>query len=291
MAISELTGGYSPRLDGEDAEHVRILADTQQELPPIVVHRPTMRVIDGMHRLRAAAARGNTEIEVEFFDGTEQEAFIRAVRDNIKHGLPLSRADREAAVEQIVRSHPTWSNRSVAEATGVSPPTVGAIRKRTTGKTGQSNVRVGRDGRARPMSGAEGRLRAASVISEHPNASLRDVAHAAGVSISTAQDVRRRLRRGEGPLPDRFSPKDPLPTVDTAQLLATLRGDPSMRFTGTGRTLLQWLGVCEIWDDHGRILDTVPAHCVATVAILARRCAQSWTSVADELDRRGHAMQ
>jgi hypothetical protein len=87
----------SPRLGGENRDHIRLLADATAPLPPILVHRSTMRVIDGMHRLRAAMLRGATEIAVEFFDGTEAEAFARAVRENVAHGLPLSRSDREAA--------------------------------------------------------------------------------------------------------------------------------------------------------------------------------------------------
>jgi hypothetical protein len=291
LAISDLVGGYSPRLEGEDADHVRILAEAQQGLPPIVVHRATMRVIDGMHRLRAAAARGEAEIEVEFFEGTEEEAFVRAVRDNVRHGLPLSRADREAAVERIVRSHPALSNRSVAEVAGLSPPTVGAIRKRMTDKSFQSNVRVGRDGRVRPVSGVDGRLRASRVIRERPDASLREIARAAGVSVGTAQDVRKRLRRGENPVPERLAHKASAPSADSLSLLAVLRRDPSLRFSQAGRTLLQWLGVCAVQDDHERVLDAVPEHCTETVAILARSCAQLWTVLGDELDRRTTVME
>ena len=42
-----------------------------------------MRVIDGMHRLRAAILNGRSSIEVEFFDGSDEEAFIRAVEQNV----------------------------------------------------------------------------------------------------------------------------------------------------------------------------------------------------------------
>ncbi len=42
--------------------HARSLAQTEADLPPIVVHRTTTRVIDGMHRLTAAGLRGEREI-------------------------------------------------------------------------------------------------------------------------------------------------------------------------------------------------------------------------------------
>ncbi|MEU4746566.1 ParB/RepB/Spo0J family partition protein, partial [Actinosynnema sp. NPDC023658] len=123
----------SPRLDGEDPDHIRLLAGTTAPLPPILVHRSTMRVIDGMHRLRAAMLRGDTEIAVEFFDGTEAEAFARGVRENVTHGLPLSRADREAAAARIITAHREWSDRALAQLTGLSATTVAAVRARSTG--------------------------------------------------------------------------------------------------------------------------------------------------------------
>lgn len=289
MPVGELKRGYSPRLNGENVTHVQILAETGEGLPPILVHRPTMRVIDGMHRLRAAKARGDTRIGVEFFDGTEEEAFIRAVRDNIQHGLPLSRADRAAAAQRILRTHPAWSNRSVAAMTGLSAPTVGAIRNRMTDKSDQSNTRVGRDGRIRPLSSAEGRLRASGIIRERPDASLRDVAREAGVSVSTAQDVRKRLERGADPVPDGLSRRPPgraRALADTVSLLAMLRRDPSLRFSQTGRSLLQWFGVCAIQDGTEPIVDAIPEHCAEAVATLAHNCAQLWTRLEEELDRR-----
>jgi hypothetical protein len=37
----------SPRQGGENDEHARALAESEERLPPIVVHGPSMRVIDG----------------------------------------------------------------------------------------------------------------------------------------------------------------------------------------------------------------------------------------------------
>src|SRR5690349_6262411 len=86
VRLSSLVICDTPRRSGESLEHVRRLAESEDELPPIVVHRPTMRVIDGMHRLRAAELRGQQEIEVRFFDGDEASSFVLAVRANIAHG-------------------------------------------------------------------------------------------------------------------------------------------------------------------------------------------------------------
>ncbi|MDW5328858.1 ParB/RepB/Spo0J family partition protein [Plantactinospora sp. KLBMP9567] len=132
-ALLEVAGlgiADSPRLAGEDPEHVRLLAGIEASLPPILVHLPTMRVVDGVHRLRAAQLRGDERIKAVFFDGDAEAAFVRAVEENNAHGLPLSLPDREAAAARIVASHPHWSDRAIAAATGLAARTVAGIRSR-----------------------------------------------------------------------------------------------------------------------------------------------------------------
>jgi ParB-like chromosome segregation protein Spo0J len=128
VAIAALRPADSPRLGGEDLDHIRVLAESGDALPPILVHRPTMCVIDGMHRLRAARLRGESDIDVTYYDGDATEAFIEAVRANTTHGLPLTLADRRAAALRILMARPEMSDRSVARLTGLSPKTVGAAR-------------------------------------------------------------------------------------------------------------------------------------------------------------------
>src|SRR3981081_155007 len=91
-----------------------MLAEASGALPPIMVHRPTMRVIDGVHRVRAALLNGITEIEGRLLDWDENAAFILAVTANIAHGLPLNPADRAAAAARIIACQPLWSDRAVA---------------------------------------------------------------------------------------------------------------------------------------------------------------------------------
>lgn len=135
--MDELLPGDSPRLYGESIAPVQILTDTRDPLPAIVVRRETMRVVDGMHRLRPATARGDREIAVEYFDGRAAEAVFRAVYDNVVHSLPLC-VDRVAAVQRVI-----GSDRADAAVVGRSPPAVGAIRRRTTERNSQSNARIG----------------------------------------------------------------------------------------------------------------------------------------------------
>ncbi|WP_189296577.1 ParB/RepB/Spo0J family partition protein [Streptomyces albospinus] len=193
-----------PLRSGQDPEHVRALAMLDASLlPPIVVHHPTMRVLDGVHRVQAELLRGGAEIRAEFFEGTEEECFVLAVRSNVGHGLPLPLAARKAAAARILRAYPQWSDRSIGEVSGLSPKTVGVIRRRSAEENPRLNDagRLGRDGRTHPSSVTEGRIHASRLIGERPSASLREIARAAGISLGTAQDVRKRLENGQDPVP------------------------------------------------------------------------------------------
>ncbi|WP_167538516.1 ParB/RepB/Spo0J family partition protein [Streptomyces albofaciens] len=204
VPISELDLSCPLRSGGQDPEHVRTLAELDAALlPPILVHHPTMRVLDGAHRVRAELLRGGTHIRVELIEGTEEECFVLAVRSNVGHGLPLSLADRKAAAARILRAYPQWSDRSVGGVTGLSPKTVGAVRRRSAEEDPRLNGggRLGRDGRTYPTSVAEGRLYASKLIGERPHTPLREIASRAGISLGTAQDVRKRLENGQDPVP------------------------------------------------------------------------------------------
>jgi transposase len=297
VPLSRLRPADSPRLAGLSQDHVRVLAAVEEALPPILVHRPTMQVIDGMHRLHAAMLRSEEAIAVEFFDGSDRDVFLRAVHANVAHGLPLTRADREAAVVRIISSHPHLSDRAIAAIAGVSAPTVGAIRRRTTDEAHQTTARIGRDGRIRPLNSDEGRRIAGEVIRTRPDASLREVAKAAGVSAATVHDVRERLRRGEDPVPsrrpsglagNRAIPAAPALAAGYDSIVENLRKDPSLRFNENGRTLLQWLGVHLIGPEHqaAAFVSTIPPHCTKIVAELARSSALIWTRLAERLEQR-----
>ncbi|GAA4263732.1 ParB/RepB/Spo0J family partition protein [Dactylosporangium darangshiense] len=287
----------SPRQSGEDVEHAQMLARVDARLPPIVVHRQLMRVIDGMHRLTAATLRGDEFIEVRFFDGTEHEAFVLAVQTNIAHGLPLPQADRSRAAERIIASHPGWSDRAIAAAVGLSAQTVANIRRRMWIQSdSEVRVRTGRDGRVRPLDGAEGRLRASRILRLRPDASLREVAREAAVSPSTVRDVRRRVLRGEDPVPrprQRRRLEAPAPAApppggpDLAAVLEGLQNDPELRQTESGRQLLRWIFSRAIRSDERLdVIDKVPPHCTYIIANVARSCAEEWSRLAEHLQRR-----
>jgi hypothetical protein len=180
-----------------------------------------------MHRVHAAQLRGQEHIAARLFDGSEEEAFVLAVRLNSRHGLPLSTADRASAATRIMATHPQWSDRRIAGTTGLSAKSVAAIRRRSTEADPQSNARVGKDGRVRPLNSAEGRLRAGKLMADDPQASLREVAREAGIALATARDVRQRMLQGRDLLPPRLrqaSPQTHPPELTAGQRPA--RGAP-----------------------------------------------------------------
>ena len=313
VEISSLTIGESPRRGGADPEHIEAMAAAQGALPPIVVHRPTMRVIDGAHRVQAAVRRGEQKIAVRFFDGPDADAFVLSVWLNVAHGLPLALADRKRAAERIVTSHPQWSDRRVASVTGISPGTVADIRRRVAGPAEAAASRVGQDGRVRPLDGSAGRRLAGQLMTENPHLSLRQVARAAAISPETARDVRNRLlsgadlvpagrRRGtaEGTPPPVAQPagkehrqlgivrstsrSQEMP--DRATIVNRLRTDPALRYTETGRNLLRLLTLHTMWtEEWDAIVNNLPPHCTGVVADLARQFADLWSDFATRAGR------
>ncbi|MFI8420357.1 ParB/RepB/Spo0J family partition protein [Streptomyces sp. NPDC085479] len=309
VLIVSLRSADSPRLDPEDTEHIRTLAQSESALPPIVVHRPTMRVVDGTHRVRAAVRRGDDRIDARFVDGDEDEAFLLAVRLNIAHGLPLTLADRRAAAARILRSHPQWSDRAIGETTGLAAKAVAALRAESAADVPGLHSRIGRDGRRRPLSAAEGRRSAGELVKANPHAPLRQIAREAGISLGTASDVRARVLRGEDPvLPQRprgasggagsevatvvrHTVRPGLAAVpqrrDAQAILRILMADPSLRFSENGRQVLRWLGGHTLMpDEWAAVADQVPSHAADTVADLAQWCSDAWLEFAERLARR-----
>ncbi|GAA3211128.1 streptomycin biosynthesis regulator [Actinocorallia longicatena] len=313
VPISALSVEGSPRTSGENLEHVRLLAAVSAELPPIIVHFPSMRVVDGVHRLAAARLRGENRIAATFFYGDEYEAFVLAVRANSTHGLPLSLAERKAAADRIVRSRPDWSDRSIAAVAGISAKTVAEVRAGAGGGSSGA-ARIGRDGRTRPVNSEQGRRAAIELISKNPGLSLRQIAKAAGISPETARDVRNKLTRGDDPLAarrpaakrereperewglrgpepvDRPLPVRPAPGTAVGsgrrEGIRRLRSDPALNGSEAGRILLGLLTIHAVETGYGEKLgESVPPHWGDIVASLAFECGKIWDQFAEQVER------
>ncbi|SUB40284.1 MULTISPECIES: ParB/RepB/Spo0J family partition protein [Nocardia] len=257
IPIESIDIGGALRVRAEDSAHTQVLAQTETELPPILVHRGTMRLIDGAHRLQAAKLKGARVIRVRFFDGTEEEAFVLAVQANIAHGLPLSVIDRKAASLRIMRMYPLWSDRKVAEVAGLDHKTVGAVRRQSSGDVPQTGQRLGRDGRMRRVRRADGNRQRRTEPCDSPAGTHRPAEPAAA------------------------------PRVCPASVLQSLRRDPSLRLTETGRTLLRWLDASPRTPTQSLDLaDRIPEHCLNLIHDMARQNAANWQDFATRIGDR-----
>ncbi|GGW20906.1 hypothetical protein GCM10018980_59350 [Streptomyces capoamus] len=306
VPLTALKDVVKVRLDGPDDRHTRALAESG-DFPPILVHRPTMAILDGVHRYHAARLRGDTRIAVRFCDEPLEQAFVRSVRENIRHGLPLTQSDRTAAARRILAAHPHWSDRALAQVAGLSPKTVADLRKGAQRATGPTH-RLGRDGRLRPTDADERRRHAAEILRSEPDSSLREVGRLAGISPSTVRDVKRRIENGQEPVPRRSAgtaarasgtgehtaPSPRRDTVTAAEgtdpadfptLVKRLCSEPSLRHSADGRLLLRLLDLhLAAQRSAARIASAVPAHQITTVAVVAARCRQIWQDMAAGLE-------
>jgi len=181
---------------------------------------------------------------------------------------------------------------------------VGKLRACVTEDVPQLSPRLGRDGKTRPVSPAAGRRRAAEFLSTNPRASLREIARQAGISVTTARDVRRRVDKGENPLPGNLAgqadhrsgrpvganyaapvERRPAPAMRGHDPLQRLRNDPSVRSSERGRTLLRLLSTVAVAISAcNEFADGVPNHCSGTIAEIARNNARAWQEIADKFD-------
>jgi hypothetical protein len=304
VPVSALTNGESLRVAGEVEHHVKMLAETEAVLPPIIVHRGSMRVVDGIHRLRAATVRGEEKISAQFFDGDVEDSFLLAVAANVTHGLPLTMADRVAAASRIIGCRPQWSDRAVASVVGVSAKKISEIRQNLAESVPQLTRRIGIDGRTRPLSIVEGRERAGELIKANPDASLRQIAKEAGISPTTVADVKSRVLRGVSPVPEkqgdagmvelrrRMAVRKSLVSEGNRKrsldelfsLFEVLRKDPSLRYNEVGRMVLHVLNYCTVTArEKKKIIENVPPHCRETLADLFSGYADVWCLLAEEL--------
>ncbi|HEY0932688.1 MAG TPA: ParB/RepB/Spo0J family partition protein [Trebonia sp.] len=326
IPLSALSDGFLLRVTGTDPAHVQMLSEVASfnEIPPILVQRKSLRIIDGAHRMEAAKARGENTIRARLVNCTDNSAYILAVKANTLHGLPLSRADRVSSAQRILGWHPDWSDRAIGIATGLSAKTVAGIRRDSAGNVQQFAKRLGRDGKRRPVTALEGRKRAAEYITARPEASLREVARETDVSLGTVQDVRARMRRGLDPLtagggsraltaaPEpaaRPRPEPPAgapagapvllsarlgrigrpgaPAPSWPEIFPKLAGDPSLRYTEGGRAFIRWM-TARMSNPHAwrEFTDSIPAHWLRDISTMAEQASEDWRDFAEHLRSR-----
>jgi DNA-binding CsgD family transcriptional regulator len=283
---------FALRLGPPNAKYIASLMCLNGNWPPIVASRRGNTVIDGRHRLIAARRLGHTTIEVVFFDGPDEDAFLEAVLLNVRQGLPLTLRERECAALRVLESHGDWSDRRIAEICALSPGTVKVLRgpsTRPSADSHQLDVRTGRDGRSRPVDPGNTRLRIREVLRTRPDASLRELARAAACSPETVRAVRSSLLATEESNGQwsSLSVGSAISYGNGTLAVEQLPADAALTASEDGATFVAWFAQTNISDDDVcKHLFAIPLSRVYEIADEAQRRAKVWTAFARKLEAR-----
>lgn len=111
---------------------VRVLESTGGSLDPVLVMTigPEVYMVDGHHRLLAyRSVKWSKPIPVEWFEGTVEEARLKALELNIKDKLPMSLEDKfEAAWSLVKEGKKKFSKSTISKMTTVSERTIAYMR-------------------------------------------------------------------------------------------------------------------------------------------------------------------
>lgn len=145
--------------------------------PPIVVWKvdDKYEVVAGFHRFLAALKAGLKEIFVIVFDGTKEDAIWLAMKDNMKHGLPLGRGDLKLCIIKARKIFPEKSSRMIAKELGCSRSYVSKVDDElaTSGQLSKPEKRVGLDGKERSTKRTKNKI-SDTTTSENTNTTLED---------------------------------------------------------------------------------------------------------------------
>jgi ParB-like chromosome segregation protein Spo0J len=282
VRLSALQVLPSLREDTLREHRIEALLAAPDDWAPILVRRADLTIVDGQHRVAAARRLDRAEIEAELFDGDAEAAFLEFVQRHARLREGLNRRERRSAARRVLETHREWSDRRIAELCGISPKTVAELRRELPEVDGEvaGDVRVGRDGRARPVDAAARRALIVAALQERPDASLRAIARTVGVSPETVRSVRSDLGRTSPPRPAlppqtwRPAP-EPEPWQPDAAFLS--REDSAATASFFERT-----DVCDAELNHH--VRAIPLSRVYEVADEARRRAAFWLRLAQSVE-------
>lgn len=311
IRLDRIVRGEEIRSGGLDEAHVRVLVETADQWPAIVVWGEDCLLVDGAHRVEAARRLGRQYILAVPFLGRQDEAYVESIRRNVEHGLPLSVSDRRRAAVRVLAGHADWSDRRIAMMCGLSGKTVARLR-RSESADSQGGVvvglerRVGRDGKARPVQSGEVRDRIKRALEENPTGSLRAIAAMAGASPETVRTVRSGMGGSEGVhavqqerarrVVPSAADRTQAETLDYFRtIMASGSIGPSVKTWTSDRALMtaedkgqfaEWFAGNAVGDDWRRYVCSIPIGRVYEVVDEARRRANAWNSFASMLESR-----
>ena len=292
--------------------------------PPILITRGEHLIIDGLHRYRAAQLLGYPSMACVISDAPEADAFVESVRRNLTNGLPLTLRDRKYAARVLLEQHGDWSDRRIGAVCAIDHGTVAALRAdlaaSPTGQNHHLDVRLGRDGRRRPVDYVSTRQRVLAALRAEPDASLRKIAQSAGVSPETVRTVKNQQTHltptdtTAGPTgttgttgttagttppntaaaPEPHPPNPPPPPLRLAPHPPTpthplpWEHDPALQSTTETQAFLTWFAHTDMHDNWQHWINTIPLSRIYQIADEARHRADNWTAFARALEHRTH---
>lgn len=293
VPVARLGVGSTFRPGGLCAEHVDRLAALEGAWPPILLARGDGSVIDGAHRVAAAGRLGMARIEAVWFDGSAADAYVEFVRRNVAHGLTLTVHERKAAAARVLHDHPLWSDRRIAEVCALSPKTVARVRTDAGECPNEEDPhsderREGRDHRLRPVRPGSARARVLEALQVQPDASLRTIAAAAGVSPETVRLVRMNLVETSAPedAVERLEAVEPPPAEAAGDVEPAWQVDAALASSPQGDDFLAWFERTELGASDLSWVDTIPLGRVYVVADEARRRSETWLQFARAVEAR-----
>ena len=124
------------KLDGTNLARMKDALKTGFTLPPIIVNKNDMRIVDGFHRTRAVldVFGDDGEIEAILNDYDNDAAmFLEAGATNHHHGLPMSPKDRAHFIAKCRRLKIPWP--AIADALSADAEKLKEFVKARTAKT------------------------------------------------------------------------------------------------------------------------------------------------------------
>ena len=113
---------YYPR-KGVDDNTVKSYRAAIDKLPPVLIAKNSMVLIDGYHRFTAHQLEGRTEIDAILEDIPRKKILVEAAKLNVTHGKQLSIAEKKALARKFADDD-EFTQQDIAEILSVSQPSV-----------------------------------------------------------------------------------------------------------------------------------------------------------------------
>ncbi|NVM24261.1 MAG: helix-turn-helix domain-containing protein, partial [Desulfobacterales bacterium] len=113
-----------------DEEAIQRYRDCLQELPPIVVDKETLLVLDGRHRIEAHKREGVESISVTYESCAPHLFLAKSYALNARHGLPVDNNMRDRIIVELRQGkdgYDPMGEEEIADIMGISRPRVSQV--------------------------------------------------------------------------------------------------------------------------------------------------------------------